>query len=227
MSHNKYLIHFIPNKKLNSYELENLLSTINSIYNIYHIVNFTIEKQRAVETRDYFIYFHLPSTYLRTFYDIEKYLTKSSSENKNNDYVDTNLIEFFLTDIFNKLSKIIPENKKLLIKTIEVNSSNGITLVPQDEESAKDMDKLILISKKLGFIDTIENIHHDDSNKIIREKIINRFEDRSYFSYFEKVYVGNTLRYYVINSTRINLVNESFNFYYLLPEITTNITKLE
>ena len=29
MSHNKYLIHFIPNKKLNSYELENLLSTIN------------------------------------------------------------------------------------------------------------------------------------------------------------------------------------------------------
>jgi hypothetical protein len=89
------------------------------------------------------------------------------------------------------------------------------------------MDKLILISKKLGFIDTIENIHHDDSNKIIREKIINRFEDRSYFSYFEKVYVGNTLIYYVINSTRINLVNESFNFYYLLPEITTNITKLE
>jgi hypothetical protein len=63
MSHNKYLIHFIPNKKLNSYELENLLSTINSIYHIYHIVNFTIEKQRAVETRDYFINFHLPSTY--------------------------------------------------------------------------------------------------------------------------------------------------------------------
>ena len=45
MSHNKYLIHFIPNKKLNSYELENLLSSINSIYNICHIVNFTIEKQ--------------------------------------------------------------------------------------------------------------------------------------------------------------------------------------
>ena len=114
MSHNKYLIHFIPNKKLNSYELENLLSTINSIYNICHIVNFTIEKQRAGETGDYFIYFPLPSTYLRPFYDIEKYLPKSSSESKNYDYVDTNLIEFFLTDIFNKLGKIIPENKKLL-----------------------------------------------------------------------------------------------------------------
>jgi hypothetical protein len=200
MSHNKYLIHFIPNKKLNSYELENLLSTINSIYNICHIVNFTIEKQRAGETGDYFIYFHLPSTYLRPFYEIEKYLTKSSSENKNYDYVDTNLIEFFLTDIFNKLAKIIPENKKLLIKTIEVDSSNGITLVPQDEESAKDMDKLILISKKIGPIDTIDNIHHDDSNEIIREKIINRFEDRSYFSYFEKVYVafGHTPIYNII-----------------------------
>jgi AAA15 family ATPase/GTPase len=65
------------------------------------------------------------------------------------------------------------------------------------------MDKLILTSKKLGFIDTIDNIHHDDSNEIIREKFINRFEDCSYFSYFEKVYVafGNTLRYYVINYT--------------------------
>jgi hypothetical protein len=61
------------------------------------------------------------------------------------------MIEFFLTDIFNKLDKIIPENKKLLIKTIEIDSSNGITLVSQDEESVKDMDKLILISKKIGF----------------------------------------------------------------------------
>ena len=200
MSHNKYLIHFIPNKKLNSYELENLLSTINSIYNICHIVNFTIEKQRAGETGDFFIYFHLPSIYLRPFYEIEKYLIKSSSENKNLDYVDTNIIEFFLTDIFNKLDKIIPESNKLLIKTIEVDSSNDITLLPQDEESAKDMDKLILISKKIGSIDNIENIHHDDSNEIIREKIINRFEDRSYFSYFEKIYVafGNTPIYNII-----------------------------
>ncbi len=200
MSHNRYLIHFIPNKKLNSYELENLLSTINSIYNICHIVNFTIEKQRAGEIGDFFIYFHLPSTYLRPFYEIEKYLIKSSSENKNYDYVDTNIIEFFLTDMFNKLDKIIPENKKLLIKTIEIDSSNGITLVPQDEESAKDMDKLILISKKIGSIDNIDNIHHDDSNEIIREKIINRFEDRSYFSYFEKIYVafGNTPIYNII-----------------------------
>lgn len=200
MSHDRYLIHFIPNKKLNSYELENLLSTINSIYNICHIVNFTIEKQRAGEIGDFFIYFHLPSTYLRPFYEIEKYLIKSSSENKNYDYVDTNIIEFFLTDMFNKLDKIIPENKKLLIKTIEIDSSNGITLVPQDEESAKDMDKLILISKKIGSIDNIDNIHHDDSNEIIREKIINRFEDRSYFSYFEKIYVafGNTPIYNII-----------------------------
>jgi len=200
MSDNKYLIHFIPNKKLNSYELENLLSTINSIYNICHIVNFTIEKQRAGETGDFFIYFHLPSIYLRPFYEIEKYLIKSSSENKNLDYVDTNIIEFFLTDIFNKLDKIIPESNKLLIKTIEVDSSNDITLLPQDEESAKDMDKLILISKKIGSIDNIENIRHDDSNEIIREKIINRFEDRSYFSYFEKIYVafGNTPIYNII-----------------------------
>ena len=200
MSHDRYLIHFIPNKKLNSYELENLLSTINSIYNICHIVNFTIEKQRAGEIGDFFIYFHLPSTYLRPFYEIEKYLIKSSSENKNYDYVDTNIIEFFLTDMFNKLDKIIPENKKLLIKTIEIDSSNGVTLVPQDEESAKDMDKLILISKKIGSIDNIDNIHHDDSNEIIREKIINRFEDRSYFSYFEKIYVafGNTPIYNII-----------------------------
>jgi hypothetical protein len=200
MSHNKYLIHFIPNRKLNSYELENLLSTINAVYNICHIVNFTIEKQRAGETGDYFIYFHLPFTYLRPFYEIEKYLIKSSSENKNLDYVDTNIIEFFLTDIFNKLDKIIPESNKLLIKTIEVDSSNDITLVPQDEESAKDMDKLILISKKIGSIDNIENIRHDDSNEIIREKIINRFEDRSYFSYFEKIYVafGNTPIYNII-----------------------------
>ena len=86
------------------------------------------------------------------FYDeIEKYLIKSSSEKKNYDYVDTNMIEFFLTDMFNKLDKIIPDDKKLLIKTIEIDSSNGITLVPQDEESAKDMDKLILISNKIGF----------------------------------------------------------------------------
>jgi len=200
MSHNKYLIHFIPNRKLNSYELENLLSTINSIYNICHIVNFTIEKQRAGETGDFFIYFHLPSIYLRPFYEIEQYLIKSSSENKNLDYVDTNIIEFFLTDIFNKLDKIIPESNKLLIKTIEVDSSNDITLVPQDEESAKDMDKLILISKKIGSIDNIENIRYDDSNEIIREKIINRFEDRSYFSYFEKIYVafGNTPIYNII-----------------------------
>jgi len=200
MSHNKYLIHFIPNRKLNSYELENLLSTINSIYNICHIVNFTIEKQRAGETGDFFIYFHLPSIYLRPFYEIEKYLIKSSSENKNLDYVDTNIIEFFLTDIFNKLDKIIPESNKLLIKTIEVDSSNDITLLPQDEESAKDMDKLILISKKIGSIDNIENIRYDDSNEIIREKIINRFEDRSYFSYFEKIYVafGNTPIYNII-----------------------------
>ncbi len=200
MSHNKYLIHFIPNRKLNSYELENLLSTINSVYNICHIVNFTIEKQRAGETGDFFIYFHLPSIYLRPFYEIEKYLIKSSSENKNLDYVDTNIIEFFLTDIFNKLDKIIPESNKLLIKIIEVDSSNDITLVPQDEESAKDMDKLILISKKIGSIDNIENIRYDDSNEIIREKIINRFEDRSYFSYFEKIYVafGNTPIYNII-----------------------------
>jgi hypothetical protein len=200
MSHNKYLIHFIPNRKLNSYELENLLSTINAVYNICHIVNFTIEKQRAGETGDFFIYFHLPSIYLRPFYEIEKYLIKSSSENKNLDYVDTNIIEFFLTDIFNKLDKIIPESNKLLIKTIEVDSSNDITLVPQDEESAKDMDKLILISKKIGSIDNIENIRYDDSNEIIREKIINRFEDRSYFSYFEKIYVafGNTPIYNII-----------------------------
>ena len=199
MSHNKYLIHFIPNRKLNSYELENLLSTINSIYNICHIVNFTIEKQRAGETGDFFIYFHLPSIYLRPFYEIEQYLIKSSSENKNLDYVDTNIIEFFLTDIFNKLDKIIPKSNKLLIKTIEVDSSNDITL-PQDEESAKDMDKLILISKKIGSIDNIENIRYDDSNEIIREKIINRFEDRSYFSYFEKIYVafGNTPIYNII-----------------------------
>ncbi len=119
---------------------------------------------------------------MRPFYEIEKYLIKSSSENKNLDYVDTNIIEFFLTDIFNKLDKIIPESNKLLIKTIEVDSSHDITLVPQDEESAKDMDKLILISKKIGSIDNIENIRYDDSNEIIREKIINRFEDRSYFS---------------------------------------------
>ncbi len=200
MSHNKYLVHFIPNRKLNSYELENLLSTINAVYNICHIVNFTIEKQRAGETSDFFIYFHLPSIYLRPFYEIEKYLIKSSSENKNLDYVDTNIIEFFLTDIFNKLDKIIPESNKLLIKTIEVDSSNDITLVPQDEESAKDMDKLILISKKIGSIDNIENIRYDDSNEIIREKIINRFEDRSYFSYFEKIYVafGNTPIYNII-----------------------------
>ena len=200
MSHNKYLIHFIPNRKLNSYELENLLSTINAVYNICHIVNFTIEKQRAGETGDFFIYFHLPSIYLRPFYEIEKYLIKSSSENKNLDYVDTDIIEFFLTDIFNKLDKIIPESNKLLIKTIELDSSNDITLVPQDEESAKDMDKLILISKKIGSIDNIENIRYDDSNEIIREKIINRFEDRSYFSYFEKIYVafGNTPIYNII-----------------------------
>jgi hypothetical protein len=57
MSHNKYLIHFILNKKLNSYESENLLSTINSIYNICHIVNFTIEKQRAGETGDFLYIF--------------------------------------------------------------------------------------------------------------------------------------------------------------------------
>ncbi len=171
MSHNKYIIHFIPNEKLNSYELENLLSTINSIYNICHIVNFTIEKQRAGETGDFFIYFHLPSIYLRQFYEIEKYLIKSSSEKNNYDYVDTNMIEFFLTDMFNKLDKIIPDDKKLLIKTIEIDSPNGITLVPQDEESAKDMDKLILISNKIGSIDNIDNIRHDDSNEIIREKI--------------------------------------------------------
>ena len=128
----------------------------------------------------------MSSIYLRSFYEIEKYLIKSSSENKNLDYVDTNIIEFFLTDIFNKLDKIIPEINKLLIKTIEIDSSNDITLVPQDEELAKDMDKLILISKKIGSIDNIENIRHDDSNEIIHEKIINRFEDRSYFSYFEK-----------------------------------------
>jgi hypothetical protein len=128
----------------------------------------------------------LSSIYLRSFYEIEKYLIKSSSENKNLDYVDTNIIEFFLIDIFNKLDKIIPESNKLLIKTIEVDSSNDITLVPQDEESANDMDKLILISKKIGSIDNIENIRHDDSNEIIREKIINRFEDRSYFSYLKK-----------------------------------------
>jgi hypothetical protein len=142
----------------------------------------------------------LPSIYLRPFYEIEKYLIKSSSENKNLDYVDTNIIEFFLTDIFNKLDKIIPESNKLLIKTIEVDSSHDITLVPQDEESAKDMDKLILISKKIGSIDNIENIRYDDSNEIIREKIINRFEDRSYFSYFEKIYVafGNTPIYNII-----------------------------
>ena len=123
---------------------------------------------------------------MRQFYEIEKYLIKSSSEKKNYDYVDTNMIEFFLTDIFNKLDKIIPDDKKLLIKTIEIDSSKGITLVPQDEESAKDMDKLILISNKIGSIDNIDNIRHDDSNEIIREKITNRFEDRSYFSYFEK-----------------------------------------
>ena len=57
------------------------------------------------------------------------------------------------------------------------------------------MDKLILKSKKIGSIDNIDNIQHNYSNEIIREKIINRFEDRSYFSYFEQVYVafGNTL----------------------------------
>jgi hypothetical protein len=93
----------------------------------------------------------LPSIYLRQFYEIEKYLIKSSSEKKYYDYVDTNMIEFFLTDMFNKLDKIIPDDKKLLIKTIEIDSSKGITLVPQDEESAKDMDKLILISNKIGF----------------------------------------------------------------------------
>jgi hypothetical protein len=158
-------------------------------------------KSKEREKLEIILYiFHFPSTYLRPFYEIEKYLTKLSSENKNYDYVNTNLIEFFLTDIFNKLDKIIPENKKLLIKTIEVDSSNGITLVPQDEESANDMDKLILISKKITSIDTIDNIHHDDSNEIIREKIINRFKDRSYFSYVEKVYVafGNTPIYNII-----------------------------
>lgn len=31
------------------------------------------------------------------------YFQQLSSENKNYDYVNTNLIEFFLTDIFNKL----------------------------------------------------------------------------------------------------------------------------
>ena len=38
------------------------------------------------------------------------------------------------------------------------------------------------------------------SNEIIREKIINRFDDRSYFSYFEKIYVafGNTPIYNII-----------------------------
>jgi|SRR5215211_5184603 len=200
MSHNKYLLHFIPNKKLNSYELENLLSTINSIYNICHIVNFTIKSKELEKLVIFFIYFHLSSIYLRPFYEIEKFLIKSSSESKNLDYVDTNIIEFFLTDIFNKLDKIIPENNKLLIKTIEVDSSNDITLVPQDEESANDMVKLILISKKIGSIDNIKYITHDDSNEIIREKIINRFEDRSYFSYFEKLYVafGNTPIYNII-----------------------------
>jgi hypothetical protein len=72
-------------------------------------VNFTIEKQRAGEIGNFFIYFHLPSIYLRPFYEIEKYLITSSSEKKNYDYVDTNIIEFFLTDMFNKLDKIIPE----------------------------------------------------------------------------------------------------------------------
>lgn len=59
------------------------------------------------------------------------------------------------------------------------------------------MDKLILISKKIRSID---NIRHNDSNEIIREKIINRIEDRSYFSYFEKVYVAfsNTFIYNII-----------------------------
>jgi hypothetical protein len=62
------------------------------------------------------------------------------------------------------------------------------------------MDKLILINKKIGSIDNIDNIRHDDSNEIIREKIINRFKDRSYFSYFEKIYVafGNTSIYNII-----------------------------
>ncbi|HEU5461056.1 MAG TPA: helix-turn-helix domain-containing protein, partial [Nitrososphaeraceae archaeon] len=123
--------------------------------------------------------------------------------------------------------KLFSENKNLtevsfLIKTIEVNSSNGITLVPQDEESAKDMDKLILISKRLGSIDTIDNIHHDDSNEIIREKIINRFEDRSYFSYFEKVYVafGNTSIYNIIirgllkSLVTLNYFQQSENVFY-------------
>jgi hypothetical protein len=90
MSHNKYLLHFIPNKKLNSYELENLLSTINSIY-----IEFYYQKQRAGETGDFFIYFHLPSIYLRPFYEIEKFLIKSSSESKNLEYVDTNIIDSF------------------------------------------------------------------------------------------------------------------------------------
>jgi hypothetical protein len=62
------------------------------------------------------------------------------------------------------------------------------------------MVKLILISKKIGSIDNIKYITYNDSNEIIREKIINRFEDRSYFSYFEKIYVafGNTPIYNII-----------------------------
>jgi hypothetical protein len=162
-------------------------------------LNFTI-KSKELEKLVIFLYIFICLLYLQPFYEIEKFLIKSSSESKNLDYVDTNIIEFILTDIFNKLDKIIPENNKLLIKTIEVDSSNDITLVPQDEESANDMVKLILISKKIGSIDNIENISHDDSNEIIREKIRNRFEDRSYFSYFEKIYVafGNTPIYNII-----------------------------
>ena len=86
-------------------------------------------KIRAGETGDFFIYFHLHSIYLRPFYEIEKYLIKSFFENKNLDYVDTNIIEFILTDIFNKLDKIIPESNKLLIKIIEVDSSNNNIII--------------------------------------------------------------------------------------------------
>ena len=52
-----------------------------------------------------FIYIYI---YLLLFYEIEKYLIKSFSQNKNLDYVDTSILEFFLIDIFNKLYNIIP-----------------------------------------------------------------------------------------------------------------------
>ena len=38
---------------------------------------------RTIEIGDFFIYFHLPSTYLRPFYEIEKYLSEDKRQIQN------------------------------------------------------------------------------------------------------------------------------------------------